>query len=245
MTITPNDELEVLIMGRVRECMAKKPQRDEANIHASDLKELRQAYWQRVAPRPATPAEIGFWLAGLGHHYYMVYSMYGIDDTQEESLFDEELGILYSPDLNSDRGEFKTSRYWQVPNGPLEAADAFRFYERQCRIYAVTAKINYWNLVVLFLFPPNAYNQKQPVLKAYTYNFTDQELEDERQQIKMDVSALKIALAKKDHLALPLCSEGICFKMIGQGRGRPKKMVPMCKFWEDCQPEGRYVNESS
>lgn len=248
MTLEPNDTLELHIIDKVKECMDAKPQRDSSRIHASDLKELRKAYWQRIVPKSATPAEVGFWLAGLGHHYWMVYSMYGIDDTQEESKYDKGLGIYYSPDLNSDRGEFKTSRYWQLPNGPLEAADAFKFYERQCRTYAVAEKIDYWNLVVLFLFPPNEYKQKQPVLKAYTYRFTKKELADERKQIKADVLALRTALDSQSCSELPLCSEGICFKMVGQGRGKPKKKVPMCKWWEECKPEGRYevtLDESS
>lgn len=240
MTIEPNDELELRITAKVAECMAKNPQRDAANIHASDLIYLRKAYWQRQAPKPATPSEVGFWLAGLGHHYWMVYSQYGIDDTQEESLKHEGLGILYSPDLNSDRGEFKTSRYWKLPDGSLEASDAFRYYERQCRIYAVAEGVDYWNLVVLFLFPPNAYQQKQPVLKAYTYRFSKTELVAERKQIKKDVADLKAALSSSDPSTLPLCSEGVCFKMVGQGRGKPKKKVPMCKWWEECKPDGRY-----
>lgn len=219
-------------------------QRDNrgSDIHASDLTSPLKAYWQRIVPKPPTEEEVGFWLAGRGHHYFLVYAMTGVDDSQEESLVHPELGIHYSPDLRAASGEFKTSRRWSKPQGEIEAADAFKGYVRQCRIYAVAENKKIWNLYVLFLMPEERPQdgRRVPDIQVYTLHFTDEELERERKDIIKTRKAIQTALKKKDPSKLPLCEEYQCVVRRGQGRGVPKKVIPTCKWFTECKPQTRY-----
>jgi hypothetical protein len=245
--ITEDPDTTKQVYDKLREYMAGQKQRDPANIHASDLVYPRKAYWQRVCPKPPTDDEVSYWLTGLSHHYFMVYAQTGIDDTQEESLYDADLDVWYSPDLNKANGEFKTSRTWRIPEGPREAADTFQWYFKQCLVYAVAKNVTEWKLYVLFLTPPprSLDNRKVPVLKVYTLHYTKKQLAEARQTLKQEVAALKSALAAQSPDSLPLCGAGVCFKDVGQGRGRPKRRVPLCKWWHECKPEGRYEDQTA
>lgn len=240
MRIEWNGELERKLVEDVYKFMKS---RDREGIHASDLDQPRKAYWQRIHPLPGTPREIGYWLTGQGHHYYLVLALTGVDDSQEESGYSEELGIHYSPDLSKLKGEFKTSRKPREPLTEDEALKAFEPYRSQCCTYAVASKVNHWNLYVLYMCPKTSDFKETlgPFPRVYTFTWTKQELAVHKKWIITQREAIEAALAAKDHTSLPLCEEFKCMKWESMGRGRPKKPVADCKWFMDhCKPEGRY-----
>lgn len=242
MEIDINAKLFKLVSSAISAHMgAEKPRGDE--IHASDLGSPMKAYWQRKYPLPPTDYEIGYWLTGRAHHYHLVYSMTGIDDTQEESLWSEELQIKYSPDVNTHDIEFKTTRMFDEPHDSQEALRFFRHYIKQCLTYAVAKSINYFHLVVLFICPVADMKSRKLTSsyhRAYTFKFTDEELADHKKWVISTGAKLRLALKKNDPSKLELCDENFCLTNKGQGRGKPALIEPTCKFWNVCKPKGRY-----
>lgn len=240
MQLTRNYQLEAALLDKVTDYL-RKNERD--GIHASDLSAPLRAYWQKMAPLPATSTEAGYWLTGLGHHYYMVLIMTGVPDSQEASCFSEVLGIHYSPDLKALYGEFKTSRLSQEPADEQEALKWFSGYINQCKTYAVAEGVMQWNLFVLFIAPLDMQTRKKraPFTRAYTFTFTDEELTRHREWIISTRKKLELALSKKDPSKLPLCEEYLCLRWVGQGRGKPRIPVAECKWFEHCKPSERYA----
>lgn len=237
MTIEPAPDYEEEIYRKLEAALAKERQRGE-DIHASDLSSPMKAYWQRVHPLPPTRDEIAFWLTGRAHHYFMVHAQTGVDDSQEESLYVQDLDLYYSPDLNTAKGEFKTSRSWRIPDSEEEALRDFESYEKQCRVYAAARKVTEWYLVVLYLNPPprELDGRKVPLIRAYKYSFTKKEILDERKKIKRQVAEIRTAIQQRDPSSLSWCTSYFCYKKVGQGRGRPSKIVPLCKYFDICKP---------
>jgi hypothetical protein len=236
-----NEELRDKVLRAVSASMAHETPRDE-KIHASDLTSPLKAYWQRKHPLPAIPYEVGFWLTGRAHHYYLVYACSGVDDTQEASFWSEELQLLWSPDLNAENAEFKTSRRWTPPTSEEEAMESLKYYRDQCLTYAVAKGVNYWHLIVLYLSPMENGTRKllAPFPEAYTLFFTDEEIENHRKWVHSTRTKLEWALAHDDPSQLELCTDKFCYQNRGQGRGKPALIEPLCKWFEVCKPKGRY-----
>ena len=211
-------------------------------IHASDLLGLRRAYWSRVNPLPTTPEELGYFVLGRGHHYVMVYALSGVPDSQEESKFSKELGINYSPDLLALHGEVKTSRLLMAPKDKEQALKWFDGYIPQVMTYAIAEGVSKWWLYMCFFNPTDLKTQKKlpPFFLVYGFEFTKQELRAHKEWVISRRLILEGAIAKRDHSQLDNCPEFYCVKMEGQGRGKPKRMVAKCKYFELCKPKERY-----
>ena len=241
MKILPNIDLLSKIMKAVEQNMSREKGRDD-KLHASDLSSPLKAYWQRRHPLPPTNYEIGYWLTGRAHHYHVVFALTGVDDTQEESCWSDELQLLWSPDLNALDGEFKTTRMYDEPEDDAVAQKFFRHYISQCKTYAVAKKKTKWNLVVLFICPSDLATRKlrAPFVRAYTLVFTKKELTEHKAWIESTRKKLELALKNNDPSELELCDENFCVTWKGQGRGKPSLVEPICKFFQVCKPKSRY-----
>jgi len=212
-------------------------------IHVSDLLQPRKAYWAKTMPLPPTEAEIGYWLAGKAHHFFLVQALTGVSDTQEASLVDLATGVHYSPDLVALKGEFKTTRWGMLPTTLQAVTRATEGYIAQCRAYAALMRTCEWNLYVFYLMALDLkIDSKPPRLKVYTLLFEEEDLALERNTLAYKKHKLEAALDIHDPLELPLCSEFMCYRMVGHGRGRKKTIEGVCKWWNVCKPEGRYID---
>lgn len=251
MRIEPNVELHNKLTKALDEF---KKARQRGGIHASDLGQPRKAYMQAVHPLPLTDKEAAFFLVGRGHHYYVVYAATGHPDTDEGSQYSEELGIWYSPDLNIWDAEFKTNRMAFPIETQEDAEKFFDEYEMQCQTYAAAKGLNHFNLIVLYICPTehvegkrceecgrsSVQKKQEPIYGAYTYHWTDEEMEEHKEWVRATKAAIEIAIHMKSPNKLPLCKEAFCIKKKGQGRGKPMIPLAACKWFEVCKPEGRY-----
>lgn len=241
MRITVNHEEAKRVYGKLRDSLA---QEKREGIHASDLMNPRMSYWKKVDPRPATEEEIGWWMAGRAHHYFMVAALTGVEDHQEASLQDPETGLYFSPDLVSLKGEFKTSRRQTLPKDEKDAKTVFQHYIKQCRVYATKMKTLSWKLYVFFLGVREAV-RSVPRFKVYDLLFTKRELANTEKMIADTVAALNTALKKKDHTGLPLCDAWMCYRLETVKRNGvivASKKIPVCPYWDQCKPEGRWTD---
>lgn len=216
-------------------------------IHVSDLESPLQAYWQRKCPdMPYTEREICLFLVGEGHHVFLVQAVAGVEGSQEDSFVDEATGIVYSPDLVAYNGEFKTSRWWEVPQDFEGTHTAVKWYYSQCKSYAAfmqdrLREPNTWKIVVLYVCPSHpGIKSKHPVLRQYKVRFTDEELEQHRRWMGERAELLRSALRDNTPKDLPFCGEGKCWHKVGHGRGNKATMEPTCRFFHVCRPAGRY-----
>ena len=238
MRIRPNKPAVEALYTKLKTAILSE---EREGTHVSDLLQIRQAYWKRVCPLPPNDDEVGFWLAGKAHHYFLVQAVTGINDSQEASLIDIETGIHYSPDLLELKGEFKTSRWAILPTTEEQAIKAVSTYIPQCRAYAALMNTLNWNLYVFYLTALDFKTRRKiPRLKAYTFEFTNEELQEERDGLRIRSALLDTAVRELVFESLPLCSEFLCFRMQGHGRGRKRTVEGVCKWWEQCKPAGRY-----
>lgn len=214
-------------------------------VHVSDLLQPLKAYWSKVDPRPPSRDEVGYWLAGKAHHFFLVQALTGIDDSQEASLVDPVSGIHYSPDLVELKGEFKTTRWAIMPTTAKAVEKVVSSYVPQCRAYAALMHSLEWNLYMFYLTALDLKTKRKiPRLKVYTLVFTEGELEDERVELAGRAASLENAVLTANPESLPLCSPFICYRMKGNGRGHKKTIEGVCKWWDVCKPKGRYPDEN-
>ena len=254
MKISPDRQTTVELYDKLRVGLAAEVRE---GVHVSDLLQPRKAYWQKLNPLPPTNDEIGYWLAGRAHHYFLVQALTGVDDSQEASLIDPETGVHYSPDLVQLRGEFKTTRWSTLPETEAAALRTFDGYIPQCRAYAALMRVSEWRLYVFFLVADDKdTGRKIPTFRVYKLEFTEAELEQERQDVKLRQSALLDAIAARTPEVLPLCPQYACYierrirngepsyvRGANNGRLPAKARTPICKYWHLCKPEGRYVEQ--
>lgn len=234
-----NTEKEALLQQKVFDFI-NKDKRTGA-WHASDMIDPRLAIYRRLDPKPPTPEQIGYWLLGRGHHYYFVQAMTGIDDSQEASRADTELGLVYSPDLAELRGEFKTTRLSKKPETEEEAIKLFAKYEQQCLIYAACEGVRKWDLYVLYIaLKDEKWKPLAPIPEVYTYTWDEEQIASVKPRLKAQMAIMDTAVKTNSVSGLPLCSEFICVNWKSNGRGVPMTLEPKCPYFEKCKPPGRY-----
>lgn len=218
-------ELRHQLEGEVRE-----------GVHVSDLINPLQSYWKTVQPLPVSDDEIGFWLVGRGHHYFLVGALTGVEGGEEVSLIDKDTGIHYSPDLHTLKGEFKTNRRFKIPTSEAQAKQAFEGYAEQCLSYAAFEGITYWYLYVMYIVPEDPDSgRKIPRLRVYKLEWTQEEVDAWKVELLQRRDALVRARETGDPSDLPLCKQYVCHTY-RKGIGK----VPICKWWDICKPKGRH-----
>ena len=230
LDLTRDEEAEKALVDLAREWLDKGVRAE--GVHASDLLMPLLAYWRRVDPQPVQDRETGLFLVGKILHAFVLGSQNGVVDlavTDEGSVYDEELGLWYSPDkvTNGVPSEFKTNRGYNEPEkiGDLDT------YLKQLLVYMATKKSTVGKLWVLYVNLRDEARKTHPQFRVYNVTITEEELKALRLEIKRERDALADALAAKDPSRLPLCPAWAC---------HPSQ----CPHWRLCKPSGRYENPS-
>jgi hypothetical protein len=227
--VTRNPQDEAGLVSRAKEWLQSEER--APGIHASELLDLRRAYFQRVDPKSMDDRSALVFLVGKVLHAFILGAQSGgtykdgVGKTDEGSFESSELGITFSPDRNQDGviRELKTSRAMYEP----KTVGDLRVYLEQLLIYMAAEDLLRAKLDVLYLNLKDERNRTTPQIRVYDIEVDQAGLEVVKQQIKSRVAALKSALAHEAHKDLPLCREWLCGEL-------------MCPWWAKCKPEGRW-----
>jgi len=201
-----------------------------AGIHASDLLDLRQAFYLHVDPRGLSERETTLFLVGKVLHSFVLGTADGkepdISRTDEGSVYSERLGLWYSLDWDKgDIAEFKTNRMFKEPRtiGDVDS------YLEQTLIYMAAKQVTKAKLWVLLLNLRNESTRRTtPVFRCYAITITPEDLQQVTESVRRQRDTLAGAIDRRDPSALPVCRSWKC----GEGN---------CPYWGNpCRPEGRY-----
>ncbi len=211
----------------------EKDQRAEG-IHASDLLDLRQAYYRHTDPRGLSSRETTLFLVGKVLHAFVLGSRAGeavdLAKTDEGSRYSEELGLWYSPDWDKGEvAEFKTSRVFKEPKtiGDVDV------YLEQVLVYMAAKNVTEAKLWVLLINLKTDDNSRRtvPAFRCYKISISPEDLEQAVQYIRGQRDILDTAIRDRRPDGLPVCRAWKC----GEGN---------CPYWGNpCKPEGRYEKD--
>jgi hypothetical protein len=233
VTITRNKKVENQILEKARVWLEKGER--TPGLHASDLLDIRQAYWKHVKPLPLSARLIPMFLIGKVLHAFVLNAVdstpMDLDKTDEGSFYSEELGISFSPDhvKNNKPRELKTSRSFYEP----KTAKDVDFYLEQLLIYIAgmdtTEKpVQEGQLWVLYMNLKDENGVTTPQFRCYTVNISREDLEAYKAQLKASRIMLEAAIKQKKPEVLPLCRKFKCGEF-------------QCEYFsKDCKPKGRF-----
>lgn len=225
IVVDRREEDEAYLLSQSREWLTREER--APGIHASDLLDPRQAYWQRVSPKPIADRLVPTFLIGKVLHAIILHAVAGTNltlTTDEGSRVSESLGIVYSPDLL--RGapiEIKTSRSFYEPKSLAD----LQLYCEQLLIYMAAVGSTTGHLWILYLNLKDEQGRTAPAFRAYDVTVSRAELEQYGKLCRQIGESITAAVEAKTPRALPLCREWKCSEK-------------MCEWWHECQPEGRY-----
>lgn len=205
--------------------------------HVSDLLSPRQTYFKILDPLPPSRAEIGYFVAGMGHHYIVegALAMGKEDSKSETTLMLEEGGIIIlgTPDHCTEYpDEVKTSRVAEIPGLPEKK------YQEQLLSYCVMKGVRVGYIIVLYLAPARNFwkphGLKTPTLIAWKLEFSQEELDAWKAYMVEMSLTLDKAVAEKNPSLLPLCDPWMCKRKNGE------RFKAACSWYEQCKPEGRW-----
>lgn len=224
------------LYDKARAWLAKEPR--TPGIHASSLLDPRLAYFQHGKPEELTDKLVCMFLIGKVLHAFVLSAADGATGTDwatdSGSKTSEDLGIQYSIDRFKDGVpiEFKTSR---KPYEPRRVSDIDTYLE-QVLIYMAAENSTVGKVWVLFTGLKDT-GETIPRFRCYTVTISKEDLEALKHTIREIVMHIDMAIANpvgvgsKEFKALPLCHAFKC---------GPKN----CKYWDECQPEGRWPKKT-
>ena len=180
-------ESHVELKNRLIESLKKKYGKDRVGIHVSDLIYcLREVYFRRNNPQPITETELMFFVDGAERHRILEDL---VDYEAEKTIFFE--GVTGTIDLiYGGPVEIKTTR----ANNSLPP-----HYFKQLGFYC--AMIN--SQVGFFII--QRLNNRDTPWEFIRVNWTREDLENLRNELRLKSSLLKEALEKKNPAILPKC----------------------------------------
>ena len=180
--------------------------RPRNGIHVSDLLFPRASYFNKISPQPLTDREVGYFIAGRGHHE-IVESLNGDKRFREKTVTWN--GIEGTIDfLDKVPTEIKTTRS-QSTATPDKLS---KHYLDQLGYYCAMMDSNIGRLIIFYLgareTDPDGKRIMTPKFKVFDINYPDLE------GIKKDMLSRKDLLVKavetKDFTSLPKCPEWKC-----------------------------------
>ena len=218
---------EAWLLKKSGEWLSK--QERPAGLHATDLLDLRRAFFRAVDPKPLGPREIGLFLPGKVLHAFVLGAAGGkvdLNATDEGAHFSEEFGLWYSPDW--DRGgniaEFKTSRAFKTPKD-LSDVD---IYVEQVLIYLACKNQLEARLWCLYLNLRDEVTKRMtPTFLCFRVKISQEDLERIKTFIRASKQDYEKAVETGDFRSLDLCRGWLCG-------------ARMCEWYHRCRPEGRY-----
>lgn len=205
MIIERDERIEKMFLETIQANLLK---RKREGIHLSDLLSLKQAYWRKKKPLPATKSQIIYWLSGLAHESALLH----ISEFKHGKAQQWE-DVWYTPDIMLGIPiEVKTSRRgFQVKPG--QEWKQYSNYLEQLRGYcALTNMTEGWLVVWYLIMMDEKRRNTEPDFFAYKVNFTEEELEETRKDILKRKELLIQALDTNDITILPDCEQWKCYK---------------------------------
>lgn len=227
LEITRSTKSEQALVDKSRKWLEQDGRK--TGIHASDLLDPRMAYFRHKHPGPIPDRLVNMFIVGKIAHALVLSAVDGAKglnpESDEGSVWSEELGIWYSPDktLSGIPRELKTTRSPYEAKYPKDLA----MYCEQLMIYMAAQNSTVGQLWILYLNLRDEEGNTAPQWRAFTVRVSQQELDVYKAYLLGTRQLLEGARKVGKHDALPLCREFKCGK---------KK----CEYWDECKPVGRY-----
>lgn len=228
LTLKADKRSERALLEASREWLAREDR--AAGIHASDLLDIRQAYFKHTSPRELNDREVGLFMVGKVLHSFVLSAGIGqsadLERTDEGSRYSETLKIWYSTDWdqNDAIAEFKTSRRMTEP----QTVGEMDTYLEQILTYMAAKQVLTAKLWVLFLNLRDKDSGKTtPTFRCYTVSLTGDDLLSVTRMVSEQRELLETALTQGTPGGLPVCRSWKC----GSGN---------CPWWDECRPPGRF-----
>lgn len=226
LTVKRSLAAEANLLAKARAWLEKDER--SPGLHATDLMDLRIAFWQRADPQPISDRLVTIFMVGKILHAFVLGSIVekvDISKSDEGSKFNEELGISYSMDY-LDEGipsEFKSSRSFYEPKDVKD----LEIYLEQLLIYMVSIDSTVGKLWILYLNLKDEQRRTSPVFRCFTVTVSKEDLFKVKEYLLVAKQSLERALSTGNFRELDLCREFKC----GEAN---------CVWFHKCQPEGRY-----
>ncbi len=227
LKVVRDEHQEVTLLTQARQWIQKDDR--EPGVHASDLLDLRLAYWRNIKPTEPSEREVWLWLVGRVLHHFVLNIAGGTrNHTDTDTGAHEEFGILYSPDNFKDGMpiELKTTRAFFEPDEDKIVEDFHHYLEQLC-IYMVLSNALTGFRWMLFINLRDAAHKTWPEPRCYRVELTQDQFETLEQHISATRDLFLTAQKDRNHKILEPCRAWKC----GSDR---------CVFWGDCKPEGRW-----
>lgn len=211
---------ERAIVAKLRANVEAFERKIEDPIHVSDLLEPRKGYWQRVLPKPFSDSAIMYFSMGyMGHEFLL-----GKKDSGSRTEGD----LTWSPDGPTDdmlipvpdtivvEVKITTKRTVATTKSELHK------FLLQTVAYMAKEGKNKAEIWVWYLGAPG-----NPKIVVFNVELPDKSLDTYSKRLQKGTKELRMALTKKDHTLLPLCTKDFCYRS-------------KCEWYDDCKPEGRW-----
>ena len=232
-----------LIYKRLAEFFEKRAREYKENtFHVSDLLNPRAAYFRYTDPKPLNEREIGFFVAGLAHHFVVESAILSAENPEEISLeykTPHGIKIIATPDIldynvfENTPIEIKTSRKWTIPEEP----DAH--YVDQLACYCAIWGVNEGRIAVFYITPGRKWDgsaNTYPELVVWKIKFDDEELKEVKTHLEQAAFDLREALRISNPDILPICYPSWrCGSVDRKGKAEVN-----CKWYHKCRPPARY-----
>lgn len=187
--------------------------------HVSDLIHFKKAYWQKTHPEILpTEEEVGYYLAGRGHHGIIQY----ITTKPEHREYEVEYGgVVGHIDMLHDVPiEVKTTRDYELKSEKELVCERSHYFE-QLGFYCAMVDTHVARLYLLYLSAKAEGKGTEPKIKVYDVEYG--ELDPIRKEMLRRKEKLKGALDEADPSLLSDCPEWMCsncrYRTICKGGG--------------------------
>jgi len=226
LDVCRNEYSEASLLVAIRKQLQEDDAKRDNGIHASDLLDLRLAYWRNTNPKEVDERTAFFFVIGKVLHT-LVLSLADPMITASDAGTKNELGISYSPDLVSRAGrptELKSNRATDEPD---DLQEEYSHYLEQLIIYMICENMLTGELWILYLNLREASSRRTfPALRCYTVSLTQEQFEGLEEQIVWSRDKLRQALQEHTPQILEPCRAWKCGKA--------------CAWWDECRPQGRW-----
>lgn len=225
MKIVESEKLKKELLVKAAAYLGKETKKRAEGTHLTDLLYPRQAYFRSIDPKPLTEDQIGYFVAGHGHHG-IIEAIIEDPRFREVEFYDKDLKTYTTLDIMTKDmvQEIKTSRAWTIKKDPNE-----NYIDQIMGECAMTGKTKA-RLIVFYICPgrnKKGDKETKPKFQVFEISFTKKELKDIREVLEERNKGLHLAKETGDHTKLPLCLEWMCRS---------------CPWIEDCDP-GAGVSE--
>lgn len=219
MKIAPDKKYAAKLLKQIMDDVLADEGRDKSKWHVSDMVFPLAAYFRERFGYEDDEEDVGFYFTGRAFHHEL-QRIIGISKSEVKG---ELLNVIGTADyLDEVMLEIKTSRKWTVPEVPPG------HYVHQGGCYC--AIFNRESILLVVIYPTAGRTWKGDkastiVVKVWRVTFTDKDIANIKEDMKLTVAHLEKALKTKDPSALPPCPDWKIKKMLEKaGKGKLFKL---------------------